>query len=339
MHGKVASTVVPIAVITGASGLLGGNLAAALRERRIQVRALRRRTTRTDHLADLDIEWVFGDLDDPPSLEHAFRGADVVFHCAAAVGVSPTVTPALRRANVDGTAAVLGAVRKAGAARLVHVSSVVAVGLSTDGAPCDEDAPWNFADHKLADGYCVTKHQAEQLVCAAASDDVDAVIVNPGFLVGPRDARPSSGRVIVDLVKGRIPIYPAGKNNFVDARDVARGAIAAWERGRRGRRYILGGENLGYRDLFGRIARIAGVRPPRLPAPRLAAIAAGLAGDAYQRLTGKEPVFGSVEARYAYTDRFQFTSARAEAELGYRRSSIDQAIRDALAWFRGHGMV
>lgn len=328
-----------IAVITGASGLLGGNLAAELRARRVQVRAIRRRTTRIDHLADLDIEWVYGDLDDPASLEHAFRGADVVFHSAAAVGVSPTVTPALRKANVDGTAAVIGAARKAGARRLVHVSSVVAVGLSRDGAPVGEDAPWNFAEHKLDDGYCTTKHQAEQLVVAAARDGIDAVIVNPGFMIGPRDARPSSGRVIVDLVRGRIPIYPAGRNNFVDVRDVARGTIAAWERGARGRRYILGGHNLPYRDLFQRIGRIAGVRPPRVPAPRLAALAAGLAGDAYQRLTGREPVFGSVEARYAYTDRFQFTSARAEAELGYRRGSIDNAIRDAIAWFRSAGML
>ncbi len=326
-------------MITGASGLLGGNLAAELRERRVHVRAIRRRSTKTEHLADLDIEWVFGELDDPPSLEHAFRGADVVFHCAAAVGVSPTVTAALRRANVDGTAAVLRAVRKAGAGRLVHVSSVVAVGLTTNGQPCTEDAAWNFADHKLDDGYATTKHQAEQLVNAAARAEVDAVIVNPGFMVGPRDARPSSGRVIVDLVKGRIPIYPGGKNNFVDVRDVARGAIAAWERGRRGRRYILGGDNLTYRDFFARIARAGGVKPPRLPAPRFAALAAGLAGDAYQRLTGKDPVFGSVEARYAYTDRFQFSSARAEAELGYRRGSLDVAIRDALTWFRDHRMV
>ena len=326
-------------MITGASGLLGGNLAAELRNRRVQVRAIRRRTTKTDHLADLDIEWVFGDLDDPPSLEHAFRGADVVFHSAAAVGVSPTITPALRKANVDGTAAVLGAVRKTHVPRLVHVSSVVAVGLSADGQPCTEDAPWNFAEHKLDDGYCQTKHEAERLVDAAARADVDAVIVNPGFMIGPRDARPSSGRVIVDLVKGKIPIYPAGKNCFVDVRDVARGAVAAWERGQRGRRYILGGENLTYRELFQRVARIAGVKPPRLPAPRFAAVAAGLAGDVFQRLTGREPLFGSVEARYAYTDRFQFSSERAERELGYRRSPVDDAIRDALLWFRAQGMV
>lgn len=328
-----------IAVITGASGLLGGNLAAELRARRVHVRAIRRKTTKIDHLADLDIEWVYGDLDDPPSLEHACRGADVVFHCAAAVGVAPRVTPALRKANVDGTAAVVEAVRKAGAGRLVHVSSVVAVGLSTDGQPCTEDAPWNFAAHKLDDGYCITKRQAEELVRTAAGADVDAVIVNPGYLIGPRDARPSSGRVLIELVRGRVPIYPGGSNCFVDARDVARGAIAAWERGRRGRRYILGGHNLPYRELFARVARVADVRPPRLPAPRVAALAAGLAGDAYQRVTGKEPLFGSVEARYAYTRRFQFSSARAERELGYRRSSIDDAIRDALAWFRGRGML
>lgn len=329
----------PLAVITGASGLLGGNLAAALRERRVHVRALRRLSTRIDHLADLDIEWVHGDLDDPRSLEHAFRGADVVFHAAALVAVAPRVTPALRRANVDGTRAVIDAARAAKVGRLVHISSVSAVGLSTNGRPVGEDAPWNFGDFGLDDGYATSKHLAEQQVRAAAGRDLDAVIVNPTFMFGPRDARPSSGAMILQVARGRAPVWTPGYNNFVDVRAVAAGCVLAWQRGTRGRRYILGGENLTYREVFTRIARIAGVRPPRWGAPRLATLAAGYLGDAYQAATQREPLFNSVAARYAYTDRFQFTSARAAAELAYRAGPLDTAIADALAWFRARKMA
>jgi dihydroflavonol-4-reductase len=329
---------VTLAVITGASGLLGGNLAAALRAERVHVRATRRPSTRIDHLAHLDIEWVHADLDDVGGLTRAFAGAEVVFHAAAAVEVTPHLSAAMRKANVDGTAAVLTAVRNAKAGRLVHVSSVVAVGLSTDGLPCDERAGWNFDRYGLSDGYSLSKHQAEELVRAARAE-VDAVIVNPTYMFGPLVARPSSGKMILDVVRRRIPGWSTGINDFVDVRDVARGALAAWRRGVRGERYILGGERMSYRAIFERIARIAGVAPPRFGVPRLTALALGKAGDLYQRVTGKEPLINSTAARYAYTDRFQFTHARAVRELGYRHGPIDVAITDALAWFRQHDLI
>ena len=329
---------VTLAVITGASGLLGGNLAAALRAERVHVRGIRRPSSKIDHLAHLDIEWMFADLDDVGGLTRAFAGADVVFHAAAAVEVTPVLSPAMRRTNVDGTAAVLAAVRAARATRLVHVSSVVAVGLSTDGRPCDEDAPWNFLDYGLADGYAISKHQAEDLV-RAAGRDVDAVIVNPTYMFGPLDARPSSGQMIRDIVRRKIPAWTPGLNDFVDVRDVARGAIMAWRRGGRGERYILGGERMSYRAVFERIAHLAGVEPPRFKLPRMAAMALGRGGDVYQRLTGRDPMVTSTAIRYAYTDRFQFSHARATRELGYRHGSIDVAITDALAWFRAHGVL
>lgn len=326
-----------LAVITGASGLLGGNLAAALRAERVQVRATRRPSTKIDHLAHLDIEWVHADLDDRPGLTRAFAGADVVFHAAAAVEVTPTLSPAMRRANVDGTAAVLAAMRASGAGRLIHVSSVAAIGLSTDGRPVDESGRWNFDRYGLADGYSQSKHLAEELVRAAG--DVDAVIVNPTYMFGPLDARPSSGQLILDVVRRRIPGWTPGINDFVDVRDVARGTLAAWRKGARGQRYILGGERMTYRAVFDRIARLAGVAPPRFPAPRLAALALGKAGDLYQRITGKEPLVNSTAVRYAFTDRFQFSHDRATRELGYRHGAVDVAITDALTWFRQHGML
>lgn len=326
-----------LAVITGASGLLGGNLAAELLAAGWKVRATRRASTKVAHLDDLAIEWVPGDLDDEPALAAACAGADVVFHCAAAVTIVPKVTPAIRNANVGGTRRVLAAVKAAGARRLVHVSSVVAIGVSTDGRPCDEAAVWNLDQHGLADAYSITKREAEDVVRAAT--DVDAVIVNPGYMLGPRDARPSSGGNLIKVARRKLPGYTPGTNNFVDVRDVARGMIRAAERGARGQRYILGGDQLTYRDAFALMAKVAGVKPPARAIPRPLAMALGYAGDAWHRVTGKEPLINSTQVRYGFSRTFTFTSARAERELGYTHGSLEVAIADALAWFRAHQML
>jgi len=324
-------------VITGASGLLGGNLAAELAAAGHQVAAIRRAGTRTAHLDDLAIEWHDAELGSVDAMMRAFRGAVCVFHCAAAVSLKRAVTPEMTAANVTGTAHVIDAAVAAGVARMVHTSSVVAVGVSTDGRPCDETARWNFDTEGLADAYAITKHQAEDVVCAAA-DRIDAVIVNPTYMFGPRDARPSSGRLIVDLVRGRVPGWTPGYNNFVDARDVARGMIAAWQRGRRGERYILAGHDMMYRDVMQRIAEVAGTRPPRLRVPRPAAWLFGKWGDLVER-TGREPVVNSMQIRYAYTDRFRFHSDKAARELGYQVRPLEATLRDAIDWFRTHGKL
>jgi len=325
------------AAITGASGLLGGNLAAELIRAGHEVVAIRRAGTKVAHLDDLAIQWCEAELADVAALTRAFTGADCVFHCAAAVTVKREVTPDMTAANVTGTANVIEAVIAAKVPRLVHTSSVVAVGLSTDGRPCDETARWNFDTEGLLDAYAITKHQAEELV-HAARDRIDAVIVNPTYMFGPRDAKPSSGKLIVDVVRRRVPGWTPGYNNFVDVRDVARGMIAAWQRGRRGERYILAGHDMTYRDIMNAIARAAGVKPPRLRVPRPAAWLVGKWGDLVER-RGKEPVVNSTQIRYAYTDRFRFKSDKAARELGYAPGPLEPALRDAIDWFRGRGIL
>ncbi|HWO19846.1 MAG TPA: NAD-dependent epimerase/dehydratase family protein [Kofleriaceae bacterium] len=328
-------------VVTGASGLLGGNLAAELRAQGHEVVATRRGSTRVAHLEDLDLVWKDVDLGDKDGdrngLARAFAGAEVVFHCAAAVTIKREVTAEMTAVNVTGTGNVIEAAIAAGVSRLVHTSSVVAVGLSTDGRPCDEAASWNFEAQGLLDAYAITKRRAEDVV-HAARDRLDAVIVNPTYMLGPRDARPSSGKLIVDVVRRRVPGWTPGYNNFVDVRDVARGMIAAWRRGRRGERYILAGHEMTYRDVMREIARVGGVAPPRLPAPRALAWALGKWGDLVER-RGGEPLVNSTQIRYAYSDRFRFRSEKAATELGYQPGPLEPALRDAIAWFRANRLL
>jgi dihydroflavonol-4-reductase len=323
--------------ITGASGLLGGNLAAELHAAGHQVVAIRRAGSKVAHLDDLPIEWRDADLGSVDAMTRAFAGAAAVFHCAAAVSVKREVTDEMTATNVTGTGNVVAAAIAAEVPRLVHTSSVVAIGLSTDGEPCDETAAWNFEAEGLVDAYSITKRRAEDVI-HAARDRVDAVIVNPTYMFGPRDARPSSGKLIVDIVKRKIPGWTPGYNDFVDVRDVARGMIAAWQRGRRGERYILGGHEHTYRDVFRTIAAVAGVKPPRFRVPRLGAALLGKWGDHLER-RGKEPVVNSTQVRYAFTDKFRFKSDKAKRELGYQAGPLEPALRDAIDWFRAHRML
>lgn len=325
-------------VVTGASGLLGGNLAEALLAEGHAVRCTRRGSSAVDHLAHLDLEWVEADLGDGDALARAFDGAAAVFHCAAAVSIARKVTPVLQQTNVGGTERVLDAVRRAGVGRLVHCSSTVTVGLSVDGkTPSTEDAPFNFAEYGLADGYVLTKRAAEERVRAAS--DVDAVIVNPGFMFGPYDVRPSSGKMIVDVVRGKVPGVSTGWNNFADVMRVADGMIAAWRRGVRGERYILGGENRPYAEMFRRIAEIAGVKAPTRVVPRWLAQIAGVFGDLQGLVTGRDPLISGNAVAWGYSERFIVDSGKARRELGYEAGSPDDGVRAALDWFRRRGTL
>ncbi len=326
------------AVITGATGLVGGNLAIQLIEQGHKVRCTRRRSSRTGHLAAFPIEWVEADLGDAESLTRAFRGADVVFHCAAEVSTQPEITDSMRQANVEGTRRVLDAVRLAGGMRLVYVSSVVTLGITQTAAHVDETHRFNYREIGLRDAYAETKYEAEELVRAAASS-IDVVVVNPTYMLGPYDSKPSSGQLIIDVVLGKVPGHSYGYNSFVDVRDVCRGMILAWQKGRRGERYILGGHNMTYREGMELIARVAGARPPRLGIPRFVAQLVGWGGDLYEKFSGRSALLNSTRVAYAYTTGFRFSSEKAKRELGYEPGPLEPAIQDALKWFRENGLL
>jgi dihydroflavonol-4-reductase len=325
--------------ITGASGLLGANVAAAAIGDGHEVICTRRSGSRADAVQDLEargaLRWVEAPLSDPEALARAFDGCELVLHCAASTSVLPRPTPELVASNVDGTRHVLQAVRQAGVRRLVHTSSTVTVGIASDPArPCTEEHEWNLARYGLDDGYATTKHQSEELVLQAAREGLDAVVVNPGFLFGPRDARPSSGAMILEVAAGRAKLASSGRNCFVDVRDVARGLLLAAERGQKGERYILGGENLTYREVFTRIAAVVGASPPLGTAPRWLARAIGLGGDGVMALTGREQAVTTLTVRWGYTEGFVFSSDKAKATLGYTIRPLEEGIGAAWEWFQ-----
>lgn len=324
--------------ITGATGLVGANLAHLLIERGHEVRCTRRASSKAGHLAELPIVWVEADLSDQAALTRAFSVADVVFHCAASVDVEPKPTRALIEANVEGTRRVLRAARAADVRRVVHCSSVVAIGLSEDGLPIDENTIWNHDKFDLDDGYAITKRDAERVVAEAVSAGQDVVLVNPTYMFGPYDARPSSGRMILEVARGRGLAATSGYNNFADVRAVVRGMLAAAERGRAGERYILGGQDLTYFEAFSLIAEVVGARKPALRLPKAPVMAIGYAGDLAKRM-GMRPLLTSMEARWSFSTGQRFKSDKAVRELGYDLGDLPDAIRRAHQWFQAHGML
>lgn len=341
-------------VLTGASGLLGSNVLLNLLEDETvdEVVATYRSAPTVHHLRKLVLErghsdrvrFVERSLDDVDGLVGDLDGADVLFHMAAAVSILAKVTPTLQTANVEGTQHVLDAVRQARVPRLVHTSSTVCTGIADVGAPdVDEDTVWNLPAHGLDDGYATTKKRSEELVQAAVrgegGDVVDAVIINPGYLFGPYDTRPSSGKLLLDLWLGKVPGLTPGVNCFVHVDDVAKGMLLAWRKGRSGERYILGGHNLSYAELFPLAAARAGTKAPSLRVPRWMASLIGAAGDAQYALTGREPLLTSAAVRWSFCEGFRLSSAKAHRELGYRTRPIEEALDDLLAWFRSTGAL
>jgi dihydroflavonol-4-reductase len=238
----------------------------------------------------------------------------------------------MREINVEGTRRIARAARRAGA-RLVHVSSVDAIGLRSDGAPADEETPPGVMPECP---YVVTKREAELAVLAEVDRGLDAVIVNPVYMLGPWDWKPSSGRMLLEVAAGKGLFAPPGGNDFVDVRDVAAGIIAAAEKGRTGRRYILGGHGMSYLDAWRVMARVTGRMQPLGFAPKPFVRLAGWVGDLAAAFRRREGDVNSAATTMSMLDH-NFSCRRAQDELGYSFRPLDDTVQDAWDWFVARG--
>jgi dihydroflavonol-4-reductase len=319
-------------LVTGATGLLGNNVVRLLLERGQSVRVLVRETSNGEPLEGLDVEIAYGDVCDTESVRRAMQGARCVVHSAGIVDMGWQQSTSQQQVNVEGTRALAQAARDAGA-RMIHVSSVAALGPGTKESPSNEETPF-YAPVPCP--YPITKHEAELAVLEEVKSGLDAVIVNPAFMLGPWDWHPSSGRLLLEVVRRRPLICPPGGADFCDVRDVAAGIITAIEKGRPGARYILGGEPLSYRDAWRIFAEVCGTRGPLLVAAPLTLKIAGHLGDLWGKLSGREPNVNSAAIGMSLFPH-HFSYARAAAELGYKPRPAREAVEAAWDWFRTHG--
>ena len=323
-------------LITGATGLVGANLARLLCVRGEKPRLLVRERSDRRGLRGLDCEEILGDVLRPDTLAPALEGVDRVYHCAGGVRPDKVAPAELERLNVDGTRNVVRAARAAGVRRVVHVSSVSAVGHGPLDHPATEDMAWNF-DERLV--YHRSKRRAEEAARAEAGGSMELVIGNPTIVIGASDVRPTSGELILAVARGRMPFFPSGGTNFVNASDVAEGLSLLMDRGRSGERYILGGENLTWRAFFDLVAEEAGARPPKIPVPDRVLHGLASVGHLVERIA--PPLARYVQLGYLApsTMAAYYSIAKAERELGYRPRPLRLGVRDALRWFQEEGVL
>ena len=325
------------ALVTGATGFVGAAVGRALTQAGWDLRALVRRGADRRNLRDFPVEPIEGDLADPRSLRTALEGCDALFHVAADYRLGVRDPAPLYAVNVEGTRNVLAAARDAGIRRVVHTSSVATIGIPDDGTPGDERTPVSL--DAMIGHYKRSKYLGEQAALQFARDGLDVVIVNPSTPVGPGDVKPTpTGRIVLDAASGRIPAYVDTGLNVVHVDDVAAGHLAAFERGRTGERYILGGENLSLRAILAEVAGLVGRRPPRVELPYAAVLPIAVVADGIGRLTGRQFTISLEGVRMA-RKRMYFSSAKAERELGYRARPPAEAFRDAVRWFDAQGML
>ncbi len=325
-------------LLTGATGFVGSAVARTLAARGHRLRLLVRPTSDRRNLAGLDAELALGDLTDAASLARAVSGCQYVFHVAADYRFWVPDPDAMLRANVEGTLAIMRAAQQAGVERIVHCSSVAALGWTADGSPADETTPTNEAD--FIGTYKRSKFLAERAVLdLVRHEGLPAVVVNPAAPVGPRDIKPTpTGKMIRDAAAGRMPAYIDTGLNIVHVDDVAEGHALALERGQVGERYVLGGENLLLKDILILVAEIVGRRPPRIELPEAVLWPAAWLMEGFARLTGIPPMMTRDHIKMA-RHRMFYSSEKARRELGYSPRPVRAAVEDAVAWFRGNGML
>ena len=322
-------------VVTGASGHIGANLVRSLLRRGYDVRA----TVHVDSaaLAGLDVQTVQADVTDLVSLQEAFEGADVVYHLAGYISITGHNCRQVADVNVEGTRNVLQACLDCRVGRLVHFSSIHAFAGGHVVAEVAEDSP--LATDTRCSAYDRSKARGELLVMDAVRRGQDAIVVAPTAVVGPHDYRPSLfGRVLIALAMNRLPALVTGGFDWVDARDVAEGAIAAAESAPSGRKYLFSGHWVSVPEIAAVAHRLTGARVPWVAVPLSMARACGPLSEGACRVFGIDPLFTaqSVDALGTFP---MVSHARATSELGYRPRLFEETLSDTYRWFTDNGFL
>jgi len=318
----------PFVLVTGATGLLGNNVVRLLLKQGKPVRVLVRENSDREPLRELDVEVSHADIRDSAAVATACRGASVIIHAAALVRIGGRGMDTFRAVNTEGTRNVVRAAQKE-SARLIYVSTSDTISCGTPGQLSDEGAAF---DEKHATCYSMSKYEGEQIVRDACTTGLHGVIVNPSFMLGPWDWKPSSGAMLAAVGCGRGAIAPSGYVCIADVRDVAAATISAAFSGTVGERYLLTGETLSYRKAWSLFAEVTGSRRPLCQLGPTPTKIVGAGGDLWGFLTGKEPIVNSTALRAASCPRL-YCSQKAKRDLGYQTRPLRETVEGAWKWF------
>jgi dihydroflavonol-4-reductase len=323
-------------LVTGGTGFIGSNLAAALVKQGCNVRILRRTDSDLRAVGSLGVEHAVGDVRNAASLMAAMKGCDTVFHTAAIVSYWKKERPLMFDVNIRGTRNVVDSCLELGVETLVHTSSIAAIGFPENGTTADETNSFNWERFDV--GYRISKFEAEKEVRRGVERGLHAVTVNPSVVIGERDIHFHGGQLVRDVYHKKIFYYVAGGMNIVYVGDVVRGQLLAAERGRTGERYILSGENLTHKEIISTIAQVVGGIKPLFQMPQacvklVTAISEGIANRLGRRPWVTRELLAGSRLNY------HFSCRKAEVELGYTRTPFPEAVEKAFAWYCNNGLL
>ena len=324
-------------LITGATGFVGAAVSRELLKKGHKVKALVRQSSVLDNLKNLDVEIVQGDLKDKDSLKRCLKDCKYLFHVAADYRLWVPKPKEIYENNVTGTENLMEEALSLGIEKIVYTSSVAVLGKPIEGDVADEKTPVNV--DQMIGHYKKSKYLAEEKVKELyKTKKLPVVIVNPAAPVGPRDIKPTpTGKMILDAAMKKIPAYLDTGLNIVHVDDVAKGHLQAFNKGIFGERYILGGENMTFKEILEMISVLCGHNPPKIQLPKKPLYPIGYIFEIFARLFNlKNPMLTVDMIRMAEKKMF-FSSEKAKKELNYKYKSAKNALKDAIQWFIDNG--
>lgn len=325
-------------LVTGPDGVLGSNLVRELLSRKYDISVLLLEGSKSPTLDGLPIERFYGNILNPADLEKCISGQDVVIHCAAATSVFPARDAFVNKVNIEGSQNIIDACLKNDVKRLVYVGTANSFGYgSTIENPGKEGNPYVSAKYGL--DYMDSKRRAQEIVLdAVETKKLPAVIVNPTFMIGPYDSKPSSGEMIIALHQGKVPGYTTGGKNYVAVKDAAFAIANAITMGEIGECYILGNENLTYKEAFEKIATTIGAKPPKIKLSSFVVKAYGGLSSFIANVFKTKPAV-TKELATISCDRHYYSPEKARKVLQLPQTPIETAVQECFEWFKENGYL
>lgn len=319
-------------LVTGPDGVLGSNLVRELLKRNHDVSVLLEPGKDPITLQGLNIKRYEGDILDKKAITGAFQDKDIVYHCAASTSVFPARNKLVNQVNIEGTRNIIELSLENKIQRLIYVGTANSFSFgSSKEDPGKEGTPYLSVKYGL--DYMDSKYKAQQIILEAVKDrGLQAIVVNPTFMIGPYDSRPSSGAMILAIHKGKVPGYSQGGKNYVAVKDVAFAMANALDRGRIGECYILGNTNLTYKEAFGLIAKTIGAKAPSRQLPNFIVRSYGSINSILAGVFNFQPAVTKELATISCENHY-YNVEKARNELGLPNTPLEVAIKECFEWF------